>query len=77
MAFVRLPVILALLGLSSCGGSADAFCKASSPIFLKGDDVLSEGTLDSIIANEDARQELCGRFDGHELFGLNLRAETP
>lgn len=64
-----IPVVLAL---SSCGGETEAFCKATNPIFLKGDDVLSASTLQDVIANDDARQELCGRFDGHDLFDLGL-----
>ncbi|MEI6557087.1 MAG: hypothetical protein WCO00_01670 [Rhodospirillaceae bacterium] len=79
MAFKLPLLVLAALGLSSCGGGPEAFCKASQPIFLKGDDVLSDSTMQEFITNEDARQELCGRFDGHDLFDLGLsKAElTP
>ena len=64
------------LTLSACSGETEAYCKATNPIFLKGDDVLSDSTMQGLIANEDARQQLCGRFDGHELFDLGLAKES-
>ena len=75
----KLPLlILAALTLWSCGtGSTQAFCTLAKPIFLKGDDVLTDATMQDMIVNDDARQQLCGRFDGHELFDLGLAEKTP
>ena len=70
-------LILTALTLWSCSGDTEAFCKATNPVFLKGDDVLSDSTQQEIIANDEARQQLCGRFDGHELFDLELGKKGP
>ena len=70
---------LAVVGLlaTSYGGDTDAYCKATSPLVLSGDDLVSASTLQALIANEEARERMCGRFDGHELFDLALTADRP
>ena len=65
-------LILATLALSSCNNGTDAFCTATKPIIPDERDVLSDGTMRAIIVNDDARQKLCGRFDGHQLFDMLL-----
>ena len=74
----RLIPILAVLTLvlSSCGDGTEAFCKVTYPVVLKDDDVLSAGTQQEIIANDEARQQLCGRFDGHKLFDLGIGSKA-
>ena len=73
VARLMVPAVLLLpLVLSACGGDTATFCRVTKPLFPEGDDVLSDNTMREIIANEDARQQLCGRFDGHELFDLGL-----
>ena len=74
-----LPPILTvlLLSLSACsGGEVEAYCHSTHPVFLKGEDVLSDSTTQDLITNEEAREQLCGRFDGHELFDLKLTADA-